>query len=92
MAVEKPKYIDYFRQVKALLTEKYRAPELEAADFVAKAETYRISAAPDYQSKSVFRTDNANITLSCGGVCDGSSAENSITILYEPPSARTDAL
>jgi hypothetical protein len=92
VVVEKDKYVDYFHQIKALLTDKYRAPELEAADYVAKAESYRISAAPDYQSRSVFRTEMVQITLSCGGACDGTSTDNSITLLYEPPSTRSDAL
>jgi hypothetical protein len=90
--MEKEKYIDLYHQVKALLTEKYRAPELEAADFVAKAEKHRISAEKDYESASVFRAGFLQATLTCPGNCDGTSPADSITLLYEPPGSRTDAL
>jgi hypothetical protein len=90
--MDKEKYIDLYHQVKALLTEKYRAPDLEAADFVAKADKYRISAEKDFETASVFRSGIVQVTLTCPGNCDGTSAADSITLLYEPPGSRTDAL
>ena len=90
--VEKTLYIDYYRQVKALLSEKYGAPEVAPADLAVRSQKYRITEAPDYQTKCVFRTPIARIQLACGGNCDGSSNGDAITISYEPPRSRTEGL
>jgi hypothetical protein len=90
--VEKAQYIDYYHQVKALLSDKYGAPEVESADLAVRSQKYRMVQAPDYQSKCIFRTPFALIQLVCGGNCDGSSAGDAITITYEAPRARTEGL
>jgi hypothetical protein len=90
--VDKPLYIDYYHQVKALLSEKYGPPEAESADLAVRSQKYRITATPDYQTKCVFRTPDELIELTCGGECDGSAAANAITISYDTPQARTEGL
>jgi len=74
VAVPKEQYIDTYHQVKALLSEKYGAPEAQATDLVVRSQKYIITQAPDYQSKSIFRTTLALIELTCEGLCDGTPA------------------
>jgi len=89
--VAKEQYIDTYHQVKALLSEKYGAPEAESTDLVVRSQKYRITQAPDYQSKSLFRTPLALIQLTCEGSCDG-TAGNSVMITYGAPRASTEGL
>lgn len=90
--VGKEAYLDHYRQVKALLSEKYGAPEVEAAELAVRAQRLRTVQAPEHQTRSVFRSSQARIELTCGGECDGTSVGNSIMITYEKPRPRTAGL
>ena len=89
--VTKDQYIDTYHQVKALLSDKYGAPEAEATDLVVRSQKYRITQAPDYQSQVIFRTPLALIQLTCAGNCDGTTGNN-ILITYGMPRAPTEGL
>jgi hypothetical protein len=91
VVVSSDQYIEIYHQVKALLSEKYGAPEADAADLIARSQKIRSTRTPDYQSPCLFRMPLALIQLTCPGACDG-SAGNSITISYEPPRAATEGL
>ena len=58
----------------------------------AESKKYRIPEKADYRGKIVWRTGPLAIALSCGGDCDGSSAANSVLILYGPPVSSTAGL
>ncbi|MCX5796922.1 MAG: hypothetical protein NTY77_15610 [Elusimicrobia bacterium] len=89
--VAKDQYIDTYHQVKALLSDKYGAPEAQATDLVVRSQKYIITQAPDYQSKSIFRTRLALIELTCEGACDGTPG-NGVMITYGEPKAPTEGL
>ena len=91
VTVAKDQYIDTYHQVKALLSDKYGAPEAEATDLAVRSQKYRITQPPDYQSKSIFRAPLALIQLTCEGGCDGTSG-NSIMITYGTPRTPTEGL
>ncbi len=90
--VGKERYLDHYRQVKALLSEKYGAPEVEAVELALRAEKLRSFQVPEHQTRSVFRSAFARIELTCGGECDGTSMGNSIMITSEMPRPRTEGL
>lgn len=90
--VDKAQYIDYFLQIKALLAEKYGAPEMEASDLAVMSQKYVSTRPQDYQTKNVFRAPEALVELTCGGGCDGAAADGSIAISYGPVRSRTDGL
>jgi hypothetical protein len=90
--VGQERYRDHYRQVKALLGEKYGAPVVEAAELAVRAQKLRSFQSPEHQTRSVFLTPRARIELSCGGDCDGTSVGNSIMITYEKPRPRTEGL
>ncbi|MDD5630067.1 MAG: hypothetical protein PHU21_13445 [Elusimicrobia bacterium] len=90
-ALPKDQYIDAYRQVKALLSEKYGAPEAQATDLVVRSQKYITTQAPDYQTPSLFRTPAALIRLTCEGLCDGTPG-NGIRIAYGRPQAPGEGL
>ncbi|MBI5240984.1 MAG: hypothetical protein HY926_10970 [Elusimicrobia bacterium] len=85
-------YLDHYRRVKVLLSEKYGAPEVEGADLAVRVQKLRSFQVPEHQTRSVFRSPLARIELTCGGECDGTSVGNSIMITYEKPRPRTEGL
>ena len=90
--IEKAQYLDAYRQVKELLSEKYGTPDVDAASMAAISKKYHIAESADYQSDCVWRTPKSLIKLTCGGDCDASSGANVITISYQPPVSRTEGL
>jgi hypothetical protein len=90
--VDKELYLDHYRQIKALLSEKYGAPVVEAAELAVRAQKLRSFQVPEHQTRSLFRSAHARIELTCGGECDGTSVGNSIMITYEQPRPRTEGL
>jgi hypothetical protein len=87
----KDQYIDAYRQVRALLSEKYGFPEAQATDLVLRSQKYISTQEPDYKGKSIFRIPFALIELTCEGLCDG-TAGNGIRIVYGAPHAPTEGL
>lgn len=85
-------YLDHYRRVKALLSEKYGAPVVEGAELAVRVQKLRSVQLPEHQTRSIFITPRARIELTCGGECDGTSVGNSIMITYEKPRPRTAGL
>lgn len=90
--IAKDEYIDFYRKIKQLLSEKYGSPEVDSEVMAAESKKYIIPEKADYHGKIIWNASPLAIELSCGGDCDGSSAANSVMIFYGPPVSRTAGL